>query len=112
GGRLLRRWLHRPLRDRQALEQRHHAVQTLIDSGAEADLREGFRALGDLERILSRIALRSARPRDLSTLRDGLAMLPGVRALLAPLDSPRLQALGEGLGEHKAEAHLLASALM
>ncbi|MGY0635083.1 DNA mismatch repair protein MutS [Luteimonas sp. A478] len=112
GGRLLRRWLHRPLREQRTLEQRHHAVQTLIDNGTEADLREGFRALGDLERILSRIALRSARPRDLSTLRDGLAMLPDVRETLAALDSPRLQALGDGLGEHAAEAHLLATALV
>lgn len=112
GGRLLRRWLHRPLRDRKVLGERHHAVQTLLDSGAEADLREGFRALGDLERILSRIALRSARPRDLSTLRDGLAMLPDLRETLAPLDSPRLQALADGLGEHAAEAHLLATALV
>ena len=103
GGRLLRRWLHRPLRDRQVLGERHHAVQTLVDSGAEADLRELFRGLGDLERILSRIALRSARPRDLSTLRDGLGMLPEVRSTLAGLDSPRLQALAEGLGEHDAE---------
>src|SRR5690606_23488012 len=75
-------------------------------------LRERFRALGDLERILSRIALRSARPRDLSTLRDGLAMLPGLRTLLAPLDSPRLQALSDALGEHDAEATLLADALV
>ena len=112
GGRLLRRWLHRPLRDRQVLGERHHAVQTLIDSGAEADLREGFRSLGDLERILSRIALRSARPRDLSTLRDGLAMLPDLRQTLGALDSPRLQALADGLGEHAAEAHLLATALV
>nr|AOH36451.1 DNA mismatch repair protein MutS [Luteimonas sp. JM171] len=112
GGRLLRRWLHRPLRDRQVLEQRHHGVQTLLDSGADADIRELFRGLGDMERILSRIALRSARPRDLSTLRDGLAMLPQVRSLLAPLDSPRLQALADGLGEHAAEAHLLATALV
>ncbi len=112
GGRLLRRWLHRPLRDRGVLGERLHAVQTLIDRGADADVRERFRALGDLERILSRIALRSARPRDLSTLRDGLGLLPDLRALLAPLDSPRLQALAQGLGEHGAEAHLLASALV
>lgn len=112
GGRLLRRWLHRPLRDRDLLGQRLHAVQTLIDSNAEADLRERFRALGDLERVLTRIALRSARPRDLSTLRDGLALLPDVRGVLAPLDSPRLRALHEALGEHAAEAHLLASALV
>src|SRR5690606_31777152 len=91
---------------------RHPARQPVIDSGAEADIRELFRGLGDLERILSRIALRSARPRDLSTLRDGLGMLPGVRSTLAGLDSPRLQALAEGLGEHDAEAHLLATALV
>src|SRR5690606_38938729 len=85
GGRLLRRWLHRPLRDRDVVGQRHHAVASLIDSGRESDLRETFRALGDVERILSRVALRSARPRDLGTLRDALGMLPQLRALLAPL---------------------------
>ena len=111
GGRLLRRWLHRPLRLREVLVQRHHAVGMLIDRGTEADLRERFRALGDLERILTRVALRSARPRDMSTLRDGLGMLPDIAALLAPLDSPRLQALAAELGEHAQVAHLLASAV-
>ena len=112
GGRLLRRWLHRPLRDRDVVRRRHDAVATLVDSRAGDDLRERFRALGDLERILSRIALRSARPRDLSTLRDGLAMLPDLRETLAPLDSPRLRELSDALGEHAAEAHLLAEALV
>ncbi|KQY52045.1 DNA mismatch repair protein MutS [Lysobacter sp. Root494] len=112
GGRLLRRWLHRPLRDRATLRFRHHAVSTLIDSGTADQLREAFRALGDLERILSRIALRSARPRDLSTLRDGLGLLPAVRSLLQPLDSPRLRELCDSLGEHDAHAALLASAIV
>ncbi|TYD36559.1 DNA mismatch repair protein MutS [Xanthomonas sontii] len=111
GGRLLRRWLHRPLRLREVLVQRHHAVGTLIDRGADADLREAFRALGDVERILTRVALRSARPRDFSTLRDGLGLLPKVRAILAPLDSPRLAALAAELGQHDEIAHLLASAI-
>ncbi|KAB8318367.1 DNA mismatch repair protein MutS [Tolypothrix campylonemoides VB511288] len=111
GGRLLRRWLHRPLRDRPTLRLRHQAVATLLDTRAADALRERFRALGDLERILSRIALRSARPRDLSTLRDGLALLPGVRALLAPLDAPRLQSLASELGEHDAHAALLQRAI-
>jgi DNA mismatch repair protein MutS len=112
GGRLLRRWLHRPLRDRGLVRHRHAAVATLIDQQAADGLRERFRAVGDLERILSRIALRSARPRDLSTLRDGLAMLPSLRELLATLDSPRLRELSDALGEHHAEAHLLAQALV
>jgi DNA mismatch repair protein MutS len=112
GGRLLRRWLNRPLRDRRVLGERHHAVATFIESGAHDALRERFRGLGDVERILSRIALRSARPRDLSTLRDGLAMLPDLRALLAPLDSPRLAALAAELGEHADNAALLARAVV
>ncbi|MCD9126608.1 DNA mismatch repair protein MutS [Luteimonas fraxinea] len=112
GGRLLRRWLHRPLRDRTVLGERLHAVQTLIDSGGDDTLRERFRALGDMERVLTRIALRSARPRDLSTLRDGLAMLPDLRGVLGTLDSPRLRALHDSLGEHAGEAHLLSTALV
>ena len=112
GGRLLRRWLNRPLRDRRVLGERHHAVATFIASAAGDELRERFRGLGDVERILSRVALRSARPRDLSTLRDGLGMLPALRAVLAPLDSPRLQALAAELGDHDDHAALLASAIM
>jgi DNA mismatch repair protein MutS len=111
GGRLLRRWLHRPLRLREVLVQRHHAVGTLIDGGSDVHLRERFRALGDLERILTRVALRSARPRDFSTLRDGLAMLPDIAAILSPLDSPRLQTLANELGEHADTAHLLVTAI-
>jgi len=112
GGRLLRRWLNRPLRDREVLGRRHHAVATFLESGAHEALRERFRGLGDLERILSRVALRSARPRDLSTLRDGLALLPDLRALLAPLDSPRLASLAAELGEHAETAGLLARAIV
>jgi len=112
GGRLLRRWLNRPLRDRRVLGERHHAVATFVASAAGDGLRERFRGLGDVERILSRVALRSARPRDLSTLRDGLGMLPALRAVLAPLDSPRLQALAAALGEHAGHAALLASAIV
>ncbi|NNC24645.1 DNA mismatch repair protein MutS, partial [Salinisphaera sp. USBA-960] len=97
---------------RAALRHRHQAVATLIESRAGDDVRERFRALGDLERILSRIALRSARPRDLSTLRDGLGLLPDVRGLLRPLDAPRLSALADELGEHDAHAHLLAEAIV
>jgi len=111
GGRLLRRWLHRPLRDRGVLRARHQAVATLAN-GAHAELREAFRAFGDVERILARIALRSARPRDLSTLRDALNLLPRLRETLVPLDSPRLQQLAAELGEHGEHAALLARAIV
>jgi DNA mismatch repair protein MutS len=112
GGRMLRRWLHRPLRDQNVLRHRHQAVQTLIDHGAGDALRSAFRGLGDVERILARVALRSARPRDLSTLRDALAALPGLRTQLAALDSPSLRALADTMGEHDASATLLAAAII
>jgi DNA mismatch repair protein MutS len=112
GGRLLRRWLHRPLRDRITVSERHDAVARLIDARADATVREAFRGLGDIERILSRVALRSARPRDLSTLRDALLLLPKVRGALAQIDSPRLQALAAELGEHDAQAAWMARAIV
>lgn len=112
GGRLLRRWLHRPLRTQTLLRERHHAVQTLLDSHSFEPLREHFRHLGDLERILARVALRSARPRDLSTLRDGLNALPDIRRELAALDSPRLRQLDTELGEHQHHAQQLSRAIL
>jgi DNA mismatch repair protein MutS len=115
GGRLLRRWLHRPLRDQNVLRHRHQAVQTLIERGAGDTLRTAFRGLGDVERILARVALRSARPRDLSTLRDALAALPHIRAALCPpasTGSPLLDTLHDTLGEHDASAALLATAII
>jgi len=112
GGRLLRRWLHRPLRDRKVIGERHDAVARMLDARIDGDLREAFRGLGDIERILSRVALRSARPRDLSTLRDALLMLPSIRDLLDSIDAPRLRALRAELGEHADNAAWLARAIV
>ncbi|OOG58360.1 DNA mismatch repair protein MutS [Rhodanobacter sp. C03] len=112
GARLLRRWLNRPLRSRELLRQRHQAIGTLIDSRRYESLREQLRGIGDLERILARVALRSARPRDLSTLRDGLAAAPILREQIASLDSPLLHALVERIGDHADSAALLARAIV
>ena len=83
GARTLRRWLHRPLRDRAVLRKRYQATESLIEQRRFDGLRDVLRGIGDLERILARVALRSARPRDLSTLRDGLLALPKLNAALA-----------------------------
>src|SRR6202166_3219164 len=82
GGRMLRRWLHRPLRDRGILRARYQAIATLIDQARHVALAELLRSIGDLERILARVALRSARPRDLTQLRAALGTLPGVHRFL------------------------------
>ena len=112
GARLLRRWLNRPLRARHVLRQRHQAIGMLLDGHAHETLREQLRGIGDLERILARVALRSARPRDLSTLRDGLAAAPVLRAQIVALDSPLLHTLLERIGDHAQTAALLAAALV
>ncbi|SFN35812.1 DNA mismatch repair protein MutS [Dokdonella immobilis] len=110
GGRNLHRWLNRPLRDHDTLNRRFQAIAALIDSGCLESLRDELRGIGDLERILARVALRSARPRDLSTLRDGLARTPVLRERMAAADSPLIESLLERLGEHADTALHLQSA--
>jgi DNA mismatch repair protein MutS len=112
GGRLLRRWLHRPLRDRGILRARYHAVATLIEQVQHTQISENLRAIGDLERILARIALRSARPRDLTQLRAALGALPALRRLVAAAQSPLLQQLTADIGEHHDEHALLERAIV
>jgi len=112
GGRLLRRWVHRPLRDRQRLGLRHHVIETLLESRDYTPLHDALRGIGDIERMLARVALKSARPRDLAGLRDALGRLPALQALLAPLDSPRLAELAAEIGEHPDTHDLLSRAIL
>ena len=93
GGRLLKRWLLRPLRLREVLAERHQAIEALLHTQGFAGFREQARALGDLERILARVALKSARPRDLATLRDALGLRDPLLAPLQALDSPLVRRL-------------------
>lgn len=112
GARLLRRWLHRPLRDRNVVAARRQAVGALIDARGGDGLRDILRGVGDLERILARVALRSARPRDLSTLRDGLKLAPRLRDSIAEAESALLRDLVAQLGEHADTAEHLARAIV
>ena len=112
GSRLLRRWLNRPLRDHEVLNQRQQAVATLLADNVHERLRESLRGIADLERILARVALKSARPRDLTGLREALGRLPGLREVLVDLAAPRLGALCEALGDHRSTHELLQGALV
>jgi DNA mismatch repair protein MutS len=111
GSRLMRHWLHHPLRDRQVLRARLAAVGTLLDRGPEA-LRDTLQGVVDVERIVARIALRSARPRDLSGLRDSLSDLPRVVTHVAGHDDPRLTALAASLAVDPEVPALLRRALL
>jgi DNA mismatch repair protein MutS len=112
GARMLRRWLARPLRDTATLRSRHQATSALLEHGAGAELREPMRRIGDIERILARVALRSARPRDLAQLRDALAMLPALSASVADIDAPALQSLRLRIGAFPEEQSLLQRAIV
>jgi len=98
GSRMLRRWLNNPVRDRQTLLPRQEAVAELSDHYMYEGLQPLLKEAGDCERILARIALRNARPRDLARLRDTLALLPALQEPVAKLHSARLRQLGHELG--------------
>jgi DNA mismatch repair protein MutS len=93
GSRLLRRWLHRPLRDQALLNDRHDAIEAQLAANAHDDLRGLLRGIGDVERILARVALKSARPRDLTQLRIALGRLPELHTRVSGFDTTLLTAL-------------------
>jgi DNA mismatch repair protein MutS len=112
GARLLRRWLMRPIRDTRILKQRQEGIQQFIEQQSFTDCHELMRQLGDIERILSRIALRTARPRDFMHLRGMLEMLPAMHDLLAPMASLHLRNLDRTLGRFEELKQLLRSAII
>ncbi|MFW2371688.1 MAG: DNA mismatch repair protein MutS [Gammaproteobacteria bacterium] len=112
GSRCLRRWLNQPLRDQSILSQRHQAIATLLDQQQFEDLQMELKQVGDIERILTRVALKSARPRDLSTLGQSLAALPRLQGLLNPLSSELLSELSQQVSEHPETVDLLHRAII
>jgi DNA mismatch repair protein MutS len=110
GSRQLRRWLNRPLTTQALLRARYQALGALIDARNFGGVRGHLEGVGDVERILARVALRSARPRDLTQLRSSLAALPAVRAALA-LEAPLLKELRARMQEHEDVVSLLSSAI-
>jgi DNA mismatch repair protein MutS len=112
GSRLLRRWIQRPLRDQQLLRARGHATETVILRRLTDSLQQALRGVGDVERILSRVALRSARPRDLRQLQSALSQLPELRRTLQTADSPLLQSLLEQISDHPRQRELLKKAIV
>lgn len=112
GGRELRRWLHRPLRDRRPVELRLQAIGALIDKGLHGPLHDLLAHAGDVERGLARVALKTARPRDLAQLRAAIARLPELQRLLAGIDSPALLELATRTGTYPDVHALLARAIV
>ena len=116
GGRLLRRWLNKPLRDQNILRNRHQSVDCLIQQYHYETLQENLKHIGDIERIISRIALGSARPRDLSTLLNSLQVIPILHNVLNSVadktDNPHIKTLRQGMGTHNDLVDLLDKAII
>lgn len=93
GSRMLKRWIHQPMRDTATLNQRLDAIGELKETALYAELHPVLKQIGDIERILARLALRSARPRDLARLRHAMQQLPELHSLLTELEQPHLAQL-------------------
>ncbi len=112
GARELRRWVRRPLRDRETLQARYGAIAALIESDRYDGLHEILRDIGDVERVLARVALRSARPRDLAALREAFDALPRVQAALSGVGAPLLSGAATDLAPQTSLQDLLRRALV
>ena len=113
GSRLLKRWLNRPLRQREIVQARHAGVALLSLDAAYMPLRETLSAVGDVERILARVALYSARPRDLARLRDALVTLPELEQQLSEVESgSALDNLRSHIRPYPEMADMLSRALV
>lgn len=114
GSRLLRRWLQAPSANLQSIRKRQTAIQTLLQTELFLSLQKPLAQIADLERIVARVALRTARPRDLAHLRDTLLLLPSLQSQLAPLagDQTPFARLKKELGDFQPLAQQLVRAIL
>jgi DNA mismatch repair protein MutS len=115
GSRLLRHWIHHARREQSVARSRHEAIAALLQREAAPALSATLAQVPDIERITTRIALLSARPRDLSCLRDGLQQLPALRELVAgcfiPGDSCLLREIFDAIAVPETCVDLLVRAV-
>ncbi|NVD07545.1 DNA mismatch repair protein MutS [Vibrio sp. JPW-9-11-11] len=95
GSRMLKRWLHQPMRDIDTLNHRLDAITEIKETGQFAELHPVLKQVGDIERILARLALRSARPRDMARLRFAMQQLPELAESMRSLSHPYLTKLAQ-----------------
>ncbi|EGH46711.1 DNA mismatch repair protein MutS, partial [Pseudomonas syringae pv. pisi str. 1704B] len=112
GTRLLTRWLNRPLRDLTILQARQTSITCFLERYRFENLQPQLKEIGDIERILARIGLRNARPRDLARLRDALSALPELQQAMTDLDAPHLQQLAQTASTYPELADLLQRAII
>ena len=112
GSRCLRRWINRPLRDQTILSLRHDAIEVLLENRSYLPMQDSLRNIGDIERILTRVAMKSARPRDLYTLGQSLATLPDIQSQLNNLSAQFTAQLAKNISQHPDTVNLLRQAII
>lgn len=112
GSRLLKRWLNRPLRNQMMLCERQQAIKNFLIDRRYLMLHSVLREISDLERIAARIALKTARPRDLSELRYSLSQLPELQKKLVLCDAPLLKNISQQINIFPELYDLLCQAIV
>ncbi|MGF1911117.1 DNA mismatch repair protein MutS [Vibrio kasasachensis] len=111
GSRMLKRWLHQPMRCIETLNQRLDAISDIKEQSLFCELQPVLKQIGDIERILARLALRSARPRDLARLRHAMQQLPELASVLSALKHPYLTKLTQYAAPIEGACELLEHAV-
>ena len=112
GSRLLKRWIHQPIRQTDILLKRQKTIGEIIEQDLYHELQPYLQQVGDMERILARVALRSARPRDLTRLRTALEQIEPIKSLIHTKTSSNLTALSTQIGDFSAQIELLQKAII
>ena len=112
GSRLLKRWIHQPIRQTDILLKRQKTISEIIEQDLYHELQPYLQQVGDMERILARVALRSARPRDLTRLRTALEQIEPIKSLIQTKTSSNLTALSAQIDDFSAQIELLQKAII
>ncbi len=110
GSRMLKRWLNSPTRKKEIIFHRQHCIKSL--QNVDINLKPIFQKIGDLERILARVALRSARPKDLVRMRDALSQFETLKITLKKIDCKDILYLVEKIGNFNSIYNLLKKAIV
>lgn len=112
GSRLIKRWLNRPLRDLKILQERQYSIEACMEGHRYCKIQDTLNGIADLERILSRIALKTARPRDLIALRATLSLLPILQDEMQAFEVARLMQLKNEINHYPELYQLLEKAII
>jgi len=112
GSRLIKRWIHLPVRDLEKLNFRHNTIQAIISAEIYSELTENLNRIGDLERIVARLALRSIKPRDLCKMKESLSVIPEILNILSEHQVPEFNTFLTGIKPFTELRNLIDSAIV